>query len=258
MKRSGTFLAAIMVLFLPLLARGAGTNPWEHKLPFKNATITYALSGDEMGTETLYIRKYGKEMAAYRDSKNAIGLRRETVTIMTPDWIYNFDVLKKTGTKSSNPQKYMLKEYNKLSGSEKKEVARNARNMGNSMTKRLHGTIEMNAKKILGYECDKATIRDTTVYSIHDTGLPLKSESSMNGVSLKKEAMKIDNGPIDAKYFKFPKGIAPRMDKRGELIAQIIANKTIEMLKSPLAPTPQQSASGHSGAAKAAGGAAGK
>ena len=33
--------------------------PWEMKLPFKEATIHYALSGSQQGQETLYIKDAG-------------------------------------------------------------------------------------------------------------------------------------------------------------------------------------------------------
>ena len=42
--------------------------PWEMKLPFKEATIHYELTGSEQGKETLYIKDYGKLRAKHHQS----------------------------------------------------------------------------------------------------------------------------------------------------------------------------------------------
>ncbi len=233
MKRTSVILTVLAVLLLPLLASASESNPWERKLPFENATIKYVLSGSEKGTETLYIRDYGKEMATYHKTTNTMGTKVDRVTIMTLDSIYHFDLLSRTGTKSTNPHKYMVEEYNKLSKADQEQVRKNAKDMGLSMTKGLNGKIEKNAEKILGYDCDRATVMGTTVYSIHNTGIPLKSDTSIMGVSMKKEPTDIKTGSIDAKVFKFPEGIVPKNDPQGDEMAKTVAKQTIAMLKNP-------------------------
>lgn len=232
MKRFGTFLI-LTLLLLPLLAQAGENNPWERKLPFKSATIKYVLSGNETGTETLYIRKGGKEMATYHTAINTMGEKSNKVNIMTLDWLYSFDLLQKIGTKSVNPHKYMLEEYNKLSKADKERVAKNAKDMGLSMSRRLNGKMEKNAEKILGYDCDKLTVLGTSVYSIHNTGIPLKSDTSLLGVSMQKLAKEIKTGPVDDKFFQFPKGIVPKEDPQADAMAKSIAQKTIALLKEP-------------------------
>ncbi len=233
MRRVQCITIAVLVLLMPLLAMAGSNNPWERKLPFKNATIQYAISGSENGTETLYIRDYGKEMATYHTATNVVGQKTKKITISTLDWIYSFDLVNKTGQKSPNPHKYMLEEYNKLSKADQQKVMKNAKNMGMSMAKGLNGKIEMNAKKILGYDCDKVTVMGTTVYSLHKTGIPLKSDTSIMGVSIKKEATEISEKPVDAKAFQFPAGIVPEQDPRGEAMARSLAKQTMAMLKDP-------------------------
>ncbi len=253
MKRVGIFWV-FMVLLLPLLAQAGQNNPWERKLPFENATIKYTLSGSEKGTETLYIGKHGKEMATYHTTINAMGKQSNTVTIMTLDWLYTFDLQQKTGKKSANPRRYMLEEYNKLSKAEKEQVAKNAKNMGMSMTKGLNGSIEMNAAKILGYDCDKATVMGTTVYSIHQAGIPLKSDTSIMGFSMKKEATEIDTRPVDKKVFQFPAGIVPQEDPQADSIARTVAKRTIAMLKEPEGSRTGESANPKMGSGSPGGG----
>ena len=87
MKRIKTVLTIMAVLFLPIFAAAGNDNPWERKLPFENATINYTLSGNEKGTETLYIREYGKETATYHKAikhYDGAGPCRTTPSISRP------------------------------------------------------------------------------------------------------------------------------------------------------------------------------
>jgi len=232
MRRFSVILATMAMLFLSILTAAGAENPWERKLPFDNATISYTLSGSEKGTETLYIREYGKERATYHKSTNTVmgrTMEKDTVNIQTPDWMYTFDLTKKSGKKNVNPQKYMIEEYNKLSSAEKDQVMKNAQEMGLSMG----GKIEKNAEKILGFDCDRATVMGTTVSSIHETGIPLKTDTNMMGISMKKEATEVKKGPVDAKYFQFPAGITPQADPEGDSVSRSMAQQTVTMLKDP-------------------------
>ena len=224
------------VLFLPILAAAGNDNPWERKLPFENATINYTLSGNEKGSETLYIREYGKETATYHKATNTMmgqTMQNDTVNIQTPDWMYTFDLVKKSGKKNVNPQKYMIEEYNKLTSAEKSQVMKNAQEMGVTMTKGMGGKIEKNAEKILGFDCDRVTVMGTTVSSIHETGIPLKSDTNMMGISMKKEATEVNKGSIDGKFFQFPAGITPQADPEGDAMSRSMAQQTVAMLKDP-------------------------
>jgi hypothetical protein len=235
MKQINALLTMLVVLLLPFLAVAAD-NPWERKLPFENATISYTLSGNETGTETLYIKEYGKETATYHKATNTImgrAIQNETLHIQSPEWVYTFDLINKTGIKNVNPQKYLVEEYNTLTAAEKSQVSKNAQEMGVTMTKGMGGKIEKNAEKILGYDCDRATVMGSTVSSIHETGIPLKTETNMMGIAMKKEATAVKKGSPDPKYFQFPAGISPQPDPDGDAIARSMAQQTMAMLKNP-------------------------
>jgi hypothetical protein len=236
MKRINTLLTIITVLLLPFLAMAADNNPWERKLPFENATISYTLSGNETGTETLYIKEYGKETATYHKATNTMmgkTIQTDIVHILTPDWMYTFDLIKKTGKKNVNPQKYLIEEFNTLTAAEKSQVSKNAQEMGVTMTKGMGGKLERNVEKILGYDCDRATVMGSTVSSIHETGIPLKVNTNMMGIEMKKEATEIKKGAPDLKYFQFPAGITPQPDPDGDAISRSMAQQTMAMLKDP-------------------------
>jgi hypothetical protein len=237
MKRGLVAVLTLVFLVAPYVAIGA-EHPWDIKLPFENATINYTLSGMEAGEEVLYIREHGKESARYRTTKTSmLGMTmiNRSVEMMTPDWIYSFDLQEGTGTKSINPQKVMIEEFNKLSSADKEKVEKNAEEMGAGFMSGMQGSLEKNAKKILGYPCDKVTVMDSTIYSIHGTPIALHTESNIMGITVKSVATKIDKGAVPDKFFQYPEGIVPEPDPEAYGIARIMAEKSISMLKDPKA-----------------------
>ena len=65
MRKQCLLVVSMILLFFCSLAWGEDL-PWEMKLPFKEATIHYELTGSEQGKETLYIKEYGKLRAKHR------------------------------------------------------------------------------------------------------------------------------------------------------------------------------------------------
>ncbi len=232
----GFLLGIVMVLCASTNVLAAEKSPWETKLPFKHATIHYTISGMENGNEVLYIRDYGREVARYHTTKTSMmgmTMENKTVDISTPDWEYSFDLTNHEGTKNVNPEKYMIAEYNKLSKAERKEVNKNAEEMGVSVAEGFGGQVQKNAIKIHGYSCDRAEMMGTVTYSIHGTDIPLLLESNMMGMKMKIEATSVDKGKIADKYFQHPAGIEAVLDPQSDAIAQSMAKETIAMLKDP-------------------------
>jgi len=235
MKKAFLF-GLVLSILVPLSVSAGDKNPWEVKLPFKSASIHYAISGVENGSEVVYIRDHGREVATYHTTKTVMmgmTMVNETVDIENPEWLYQFDLTEKTGTKSVNPEKYMIEEFKKLSKADKKRVAENGDKMGVAMAEGFGGAIEQNAMKILGYSCDKAEMMGTVAYSMHGSGIPLLVESNMMGMVMKIEATSVDEGRVDGKFFEFPSGIEPRLDPQSDAVAREMAKQTIAMLKDP-------------------------
>lgn len=234
MKLQGVVIAALLLLIPSLMA--AESNPWSPKLPFEQAVIIYEISGMESGREILYIRDFGSITARHRETSTTIlGIiqKRSSIELTTPDWIYAFDLREKTGSKSVNPQKLMIEEYEKLSDGDKQKVSDNAQKMANVFMGGWHGSIEENVKEILGYFCDRSTALGSTVYFIHGTGISLLSETNLMGVKIKSAASSIEKGGADKKYFEFPPGIVVQHSEEADQMAQIIAQQTIAALKDP-------------------------
>ncbi len=236
-------MVLLCILVLPGLVAAEKKGPWEVKLPFKNAAIEYTHTGMAQGTETLYVRDHGQETARYlKTTTKMMGMTNveETIEIQEPDWVYTFDMVQKTGVKMANPQKYFMEEYEKLSPADKRKVDENSKAMGKSFAGGMGGEVEENVSKLLGYSCDRVEVMGVKVYSIHGTGLPLKTESNMMGMSMTVEATAVNKGAAKKKYFKFPEGIEPVFDSQSDAMARQIAKQTIEMLKDPEAAKAQQ------------------
>ncbi|MCJ7601491.1 MAG: hypothetical protein MUO63_08300, partial [Desulfobulbaceae bacterium] len=60
------FMLCLLLSFALCTTASAEKNPWDIKLPFKEATIQYSITGSETGSETLSIRDYGKERSRHR------------------------------------------------------------------------------------------------------------------------------------------------------------------------------------------------
>lgn len=237
MFKSISLLLNLLALSLLITAPSlAGENPWDTKLPFKNATIKYSITGSENGSETLYIRNYGKEQATYRNTTTKIFFmttKTESIQIVTPDWIYSIDLQEKTGTKSVNPTKYMIEEYNSLSRSDRKKLMKNSETLGQSVITGTQGDIEKNAAKILGYSCDKVSVMGSTIYMISGTGLTLKSETSVAGMNFQSVATGIDKSSAPKNVFVPPAGIELKHDPQADQMARSMAKQTIAMLLDP-------------------------
>ncbi len=211
MKQAFVFLSIILFATSAL----ALESPWEQKLPFKSATINYDVSGMMSGSKTIFVKDYGRTSAEYKETALKIfGMKQEQkeFILTTPDWEYTADLVANTGTKNASMEKYLTLEFNQLSRSDQKKVIKNAEEQGVSMLEGMEGSLEKNAKKILGYSCDKATIMGTVVYTINGTSLPLKTESSTLRMKYNEVATSINKGRVDDSKFELPSNINFKYD----------------------------------------------
>ena len=230
-------LLALLPAMMPSVVVAADEMLWEKTLPFKEATIVYLIKGMEEGKETLYIRKGGKERATRRETvSNMMGMKvaNDVLTIRDADFIYTYDLTKGEGSKSVNPQKYMIEEYKKLSPAEQGKVRDSAKKMGAAFTEGMGGKISPNAIELLGYSCDKVEIMGGSVtYLIHDTDIALKTEMNIMGMSLTMLAERVDKGKVDDKFFEHPPGVVAQVNPQSDEIAKNMAVQAIAMLVNP-------------------------
>jgi hypothetical protein len=231
-------LCFLVVLWaLPKTILATDELPWEKKLPFKSAIVHYAISGMEEGEETLYLRDNGSQQATYHETVSkmmGMEMSNSTVELKTLDYIYSYDLQTREGSQVSNPKKYMMEEYNKLSADEKKKVRLNSEKMGTAYTEGMGGKIQQNATEILGYSCDKMEIMGGgSTYLIHNTDIPLKTEMNMMGMKMSMVATSVEEGDVDDKFFQQPAGIHAEMDPEADMMARAMARQVMANLKDP-------------------------
>jgi hypothetical protein len=226
-------IISLLALMLTASIAAALESPWEKKLPFKEATIDYTISGTSKGTKTIYVKDYGRTVAEYRNlSMTVFGMiqKENTIDITTPEWEYSIDIATHTGTKMVNPEKYLIEEFQKLSKSDQKKVIKNSEEMGMSTIDGVEGEISKNDTKILGYMCDKTSMMGVTVYTISGTPVPLKLESDMMGMKMTETATRVKKGNVSSSKFDIPSGINIRHDKQADQMAKIQAKNIIQSL----------------------------
>ena len=237
MRPLSLLILALLLAALPTGAEAADELLWEKTLPFKEATVKYLIKGMEEGTETLYIRKGGKERATYRETvSNMMGMKmnNSTVTIRDEEFIHTYDLGKGEGFKAVNPQKYMIEEYRKLSAAEQGKVRDSAKKMGAAFTEGMGGKVTPKAREILGYSCDQVEIMGGSVtYLIHDTDIALKTEMNIMGMSLTMQAESVDKAPVDDRFFQHPQNIVAQVDPQADEMAKNMAIQAIAMLRNP-------------------------
>lgn len=212
--------------------------PWEVKLPFKQATIHYQLSGNEQGADTLYIRDFGKQRAKYHQSTTTVmgtTTKADTVEITDPDWISTYDLIEKKGEKTTNPSKIYQTEYNKLSGEEKKNFDKNAKALGTGLAGNVGASVQQKSEKLLGYDCDVTSVGGVaTVHLLHGSDIPLKSEASMMGVQNLVVATRIDtSSAIADSVFAAPAGIVAQPNPEMESMMTSTIQHMVATLKKP-------------------------
>jgi hypothetical protein len=70
-------------------------------------------------------------------------------------------------------------------------------------------------------------------YTIHNTAVLLKMEGSVMGMDIKKEALSIDKGSVDKKYFKVPANVKITYNAQADKMMKEQAHQIIQMLLDP-------------------------
>lgn len=232
---------ALAVLLLSLLCGSALADeklPWELRLPFKEATIHYELKGTQQGTDTLYVKDFGKIRAKHHAAVTAVmgrSNKSETLEITDPDWVYTYNLTEKKGEKFTNPMKLYQAEYNKFNAEEKKNFEKNSKELGSSMMGKYGGSVTQNGAKILGYDCDVSTVGGMSkVYLLHGSDLTLRSEVSAMGVANTVNATQIDTTtPVKESAFAPPAGVTATLNQEMEDMMTETVQNMMATLKRP-------------------------
>ena len=210
---------------------------WDLDLPFEKAVIHYDVSGDQKGTETLYIRDFGNERVKITKSKGKIMFvttTTNTIEITTRDSVINIDKDKNTGTRITNPQKFMQEETEKLSAKDRQIVMKNLESIGVNMAVQMGGQVKPKAGEHLGYTCDLVTVMGTTSCQMSGTPIMLKVESNIMGIKINTVAKKIDkNASVPADIFQIPDDVNVTYNKEADDMSRAMIASMIESMKNP-------------------------
>ncbi|VAX18305.1 hypothetical protein MNBD_NITROSPINAE01-1534 [hydrothermal vent metagenome] len=232
----------IITLFLVLTTcfSFAEDDLWKIKFPFKTAIIQYDVTGNEKGSEVLYVRKGGMEMSKRHESEGKVlfmSTSTNTLEITTPETVIAIDMDKKTGTRMTNPQKFMKEEYEKLTPEEKETVKKNAEKMGMSgagMMQKMGGSFKPKAGEYLGYECDIVSFMGMTVYQMSGTPVVLKQEGSIMGMTANMVATEVKKDVVvPDEVFEVPDGVEVTFSQEQDDMNREMARKMMETLKDP-------------------------
>lgn len=226
-------ISPVLIVLMLATSAIALETPWDKKLPFKGAAITYKVSGTLSGEKTIYVKDYGKTRAEFSDlSMKMFGMTQpqKEIIITSPDWIYTIDLVENIGSKQANPNKFMIEEFNSLSKKDQKKVLENVDRMGVSTLDGMNGSLEKNAATIMGYACDKVSVMGTTAYTLSGSDLPLKIEGDTMGVKVLQTVSNIQKGSVPSSKFKLPSTLVFEHDASIDQMMQTQAKTAIQNL----------------------------
>ncbi|VVS95125.1 hypothetical protein [Desulfoluna spongiiphila] len=221
-------LTFVMILFLSAPVH-AVENPWTRKLPFKEAVVTYEISGTMQGKETVYVKDHGRTTAAYHtESGSSFGvpMNSRELTLTTPEWVYTVDLGDNTGTRQINPKKVIEEEFGRLSRKEQKKLVKNSDKMGITMVGDMSGSVEKKAVKLKGYACDKVTALGIETFTLAGTDFPMKVSGSIMGMQIHEEVTRIEKKRVPTEKFALLRGA----DIRHEPAADAVIRNQIHMM----------------------------
>lgn len=234
-RRITTLVLSVVLSASPILAAEL---PWQVKLPFKEATIQYELKGAEQGTEVLYLKDHGKLRAKHHQATATVmgqSTRTDTIELIDPDWVTIYNMADKTGSRFTNPSKLYMAEYTKLTGAEKANFEKNAKQMGAAMMGQMGGSVKPCSEKMMGHDCDVTTIGGmSTIYLLRGSDIPLRSEVSIMGMKNSVNATRIDTtSAVPESAFTPPAGIAVKTDHETEATMAQSVRQMMDTLKRP-------------------------
>jgi hypothetical protein len=244
MNRFYVAILSLTIFLFPCLSYAGETslpNPYVISYPFKSAIIHYDMKNEyghgkvSEGTQTVYIKgdKLAKITKGALPDSNGEVKQTENLWLFTPDYVYEVDLITKTGTKIDNPKKYTKPAYDNLSTEERKAFH-------NRMEKRRIISIDLlgleekiGTESILGHECDiYQSGKELTPENLSEAleggagsfyvkssiwrtaKIPLKIKTSGLGGSNELIATKVEEDlKIPEKIFTVPPGIKITYDK---------------------------------------------
>lgn len=178
------------------------------RYPIDHCTITYDLSGQHTGTETIYFDRYGLREAKLTNTEIKAGnmsVKTNTLTIMDGEITYSVDLDKNTGTKITNTLLTTI-----TAKLDEKDLAK----MGETMMKRM-GAKRAGTGDVAGKKCDVWEVSSFATKTWVWNAITLKSETKLAGMNILNIARKIDESAVPEERFALPTKIT--FEEKGNL-----------------------------------------
>jgi len=195
MRRAAPWLAAFLC-FVATFSGARAEGPTSKLFPFEKATLVYALSGLQTGTQTTYIKDWGAVQAQNIDSiVSMMGFERpfKSKIITTPEWVYSIDTVTDTGMRMANPLGGLIS-----SGETDPEV------IVQRMMASLGGT-KVGEDSQGGQDCTIWEIRAaSTRMCLRDDNVLVYTRTNMMGQTMEINLVSLQTGTADEEMFVVP------------------------------------------------------
>lgn len=182
----------------------ASENPFKSPLPFKEATIHYNITGSKKGTQTTYIKNFGKQKVIYKNTNSKImhaSTLDDTLIMIDEKWTYHINLSTKKATKEPSLNTILIKKFNKLTKKEQETI------------------LEKKGKTFLGIPTQKESVSGVTNYMSKKGRLLLSSETGIMGYKVKTTASSIEIKDVNDSLFILPKDLKITLKEADELKA---------------------------------------
>lgn len=223
-------ILTLTILSIPLLSN---SNPFIQKLPFEEAIIEYALSGNQKGVKTLYIKDYGLNRVIYQNSNSKLmtkASKNAKFIIKTKKWIYRVSENKNEALKVPNLSYLLYIAYKELKKPEQQQVEENLKLLNSVPITNNKFKIIKNFTKIQDIPCDMIINGSKKECYGYDGSLLLKSTTKIMGFSKNEIVSNIFKTKVDNKLFDIS-NLVIKDDKKQSLKLYKLSQELIDFLK---------------------------
>lgn len=179
----------------------------QHYFDVKSGRIEYKIDGKTKGTKTLWWDDFGRFQYEHTlTSTKLMGItsKEDKLVVRTKEWIYEINLLEKTGTKMKLEKMMEMPETLSASMSDQQ-----LKQLGDDIMEGFEAK-ELSTENILGRTCQVMQVGKLNSKHWSYKKIPLKMEVNMGGllgISIEEAILFDENIPIPASQFTIPDGI---------------------------------------------------
>lgn len=203
-------LVLALVLVQPLAAQ---QNPFKLPHSRQSLQVDYAFAGNMQGTGQRIVS--GDRMLTHQTTTGKFFGKtstQDTWSLLTPDSMYNADLVKKTGTRGPNMLPAMARAYDGLDGAAKQRLHQNMQDMAQIISRAFGaGTVltgeKGETKTYAGEKCEERTFGSFSICNMEGTSVPLHVSGSLFCVDFEQTATAVRRSAPPASAFDPPAGV---------------------------------------------------